>query len=183
MSRIGRKEIIIPRGVTVSEEGRFLRVKKGESELTVPIHDKTKVTIENDVIRVERVANDKLSRSVHGLTRTLIDNAVKGVDSGYEKQLEIIGVGYRATAQDGGLKLKLGFSHEIDFPTPDGITFEVKKNILTIKGADKQKVGQTAAEIRTLKKPEPYKGKGIKYVGEKIIRKAGKAVKGAGTGV
>jgi large subunit ribosomal protein L6 len=182
MSRIGRKEIAIPQGVTVIEEGHFLKVTKGEVELTVPIHDKTRVSIEEGIVRVKRVADDRLSRSVHGLTRTLIANAIEGANSPFEKQLEIIGVGFRAAVEDGTLKLKLGFSHEINFPAPDGITFEVKKNIIKIIGADKQRVGQTAAEIRRLKKPEPYKGKGIKYVGEKIIRKVGKAVKSAGTG-
>jgi len=182
MSRIGRKEIIVPQGVTVSEEGPFVKVKKGDIELTVPIHDKTRVKIEEGTIKVSRVADDRLSRSVHGLTRTLIANAIEGVNVPFEKQLEIVGVGFRVTAEDGNLKLKLGFSHEIGFPAPEGITFEVKKNIIKVIGADKQRVGQTAAEIRRLKKPEPYKGKGIKYVGENIIRKVGKAVKSAGTG-
>jgi len=182
MSRIGKREIIVPDGTSIALEGMIFKVKKGETELAVPIHNRVKVEIDGNTVRVARAGNDRLARSLHGLTRTLILNAVLGVNQDFEKKLEIIGVGYRAVVEDGDLKLKLGYSHEINFKAPTGIGFEVKKNIISIRGADKQLVGQTAAEIRRLRKPEPYKGKGIKYVGEIIVRKVGKAVKGAGTG-
>lgn len=180
MSRIGKKPINLVDGVTATLQNNELLVKGQELSLVVPIHQNVKVEIRDGQILVSRIDDTKLSRSVHGLTRTLISNAIAGVTSGFEKQLEIVGVGYRATVEDGKLNLKLGFSHEIKIEPKESISFEVKKNIITIKGSDKQLVGQTAAEIRNLRKPEPYKGKGIKYVGEHIIRKVGKAVKGAG---
>lgn len=180
MSRIGKKEIIIPEGVTVEQSAGSLVVSGPLGKLDIIVHPKTQVKIDGSTLTVNRKGDDKLARSVHGLTRTLIANMVEGVTKGFEKQLEIVGVGYRAASENNKLTLKVGYSHEIEKIAPDGITFEVKKNIISIKGIDKQRVGQTAAEIREIRKPEPYKGKGIKYVGEHIIRKVGKAVKGAG---
>jgi len=180
MSRIGRRPIELEAGVTVQLKENTLEVKGQGGVLTVPIHPNVTIELSDKEIVVKRINDEKLSRSVHGLTRTLIANAIAGVCKGFEKQLEIVGVGYRAAVEDGSLNLKLGYSHEIKVEPKEGITFEVKKNLITIKGSDKQLVGQTAAEIRELRKPEPYKGKGIKYVGEHIIRKVGKAVKGSG---
>jgi large subunit ribosomal protein L6 len=180
MSRIGRLIIVIPEGVKVVLNARVLDVSGPNGTLQVEIHPKLTLDISDNTISVKRLDDEKISRSVHGLTRALIANSIEGVSKGFEKQLEIVGVGYKATLDGNDLTLKLGFSHEIKIKPKEGITFEVKKNLLTVKGSDKQLVGQTAAEIRSLKKPEPYKGKGIKYVGEHIIRKVGKAVKGAG---
>ncbi len=180
MSRIGKKPIDLSEGVSATLKDNVVEIKGPERTLSVEIHPNVKIQIEDGKITVTRKDDSKLSRSVHGLIRTLIANAVSGVKEGFEKQLEIVGVGYRAAVEDGSLNLKLGYSHEIKVAPKEGITFEVKKNVITVKGADKQLVGQTAAEIRELRKPEPYKGKGIKYVGEHIIRKVGKAVKGAG---
>jgi len=179
MSRIGRKPIIIPEGVTLKLEGNVLTVSSSTSQLKVPIHRDLKLNISESVATLDRLRETKLAKSLHGLTRALIANAIKGVTEGFTKQLEIIGVGYRAAVEGDTLKLKVGFSHDIEIKAPEGISFEVKKNLITVKGQDKQLVGQVAAEIRRVRPPEPYKGKGIKYVGEKIIRKVGKAVKGA----
>jgi len=182
MSRIGRNIIEIPEGVTVKiEKNDFLATCDGKTN-KIEIHPLTDVSISDDIIKVSRKNETKLAKSVHGLIRSLIFNAIQGVKDGFCKQLEIVGVGYRATVEDDVLKLKVGFSHEVEYKAPSGISFEVKKNIITISGPDKQLVGQVAADIRAVKKPEPYKGKGIKYVGEKIIRKVGKAVKAAGIG-
>lgn len=180
MSRIGNKEILIPSGVTVELiDSKF--VAKGEKgTLEVPCHELIKVNIEESTIKVERINETKLAKSLHGLTRTLIFNAIEGVSKGFTKQLEIVGVGYRAAVEGTDLNLKVGYSHDVKVQAKEGITFEVKKNIISISGIDKQLVGQTAAEIRKIRKPEPYKGKGIKYIDEKIIRKVGKAVKGSG---
>lgn len=180
MSRIGRKIIVIPEGIQIIEQGDVLVVKKDDLELTVPLPSVINIKIENGQASISRANDTKSARALHGLTRSLLFNAVEGATKGFEKQLEIVGVGYRAALEGTDLNLKIGFSHEVKVSPPDGIIFEVKKNIISIKGADKQLVGQTAAKIRSLKKPEPYKGKGIKYVGEKIIRKVGKAVKGSG---
>ncbi len=180
MSRIGKKEIIIPSGVELEKHPGFVLVKKQDISIEVLFPSSLEMTLEGDVCQVTRKSDDKRSRALHGLTRTLLSNAVEGLTNGYEKKLEIVGVGYRASVEDKTLKLKIGFSHDVNVVAPEGIEFEVKKNIISIKGHDKQVVGQVAANIRMLKKPEPYKGKGIKYVGEKIIRKVGKAVKGAG---
>lgn len=180
MSRIGKKPITIPEGVTVNLVSGRAEITGKDRTLVVAIHQKMKVEQESGVITVSRRGDDSLARSLHGLTRTLISNAIEGVSKGFQKDLEIIGVGYRAAVEDSILILKVGFSHEVKVEPRDGISFDVKKNVISVSGADKQMVGQTAAEIRNIRKPEPYKGKGIKYVGEKIIRKVGKAVKGAG---
>ena len=183
MSRIGKKEIIIPENVKVENSDGLITVSGPLGVLTVSTRDEVEIKINGNTLVVERKNDSKFARSLHGLTRTLIANAIYGVVEQFKKELEIVGVGYRAQVEDGMLKLKIGYSHEVEVKPKEGIVFEVKKNIISISGCDKQLVGQTAAEIRALKKPEPYKGKGIKYLGEKIIRKVGKAVKGAGTGV
>jgi large subunit ribosomal protein L6 len=182
MSRIGTKPITVPENVTIKIDGGVFVVTSAVNTLNVEIHPKVKVVVEGDKILVSRSANDKLSKSLHGLTRSLVKNAVEGVTTGFKKELEIKGVGYRAQVEPDKLVLKLGFSHDIEYKTPKGILFEVKKNIISISGIDKQLVGQVAAEIRSYRKPEPYKGKGIKYVDEKIIRKVGKAVKSTTAG-
>lgn len=180
MSRIGNKIIEIPEGVIVKIENGFLVAKYEQNENKVEIHPLSELKIEDNIIQVSRKNETKLAKSVHGLIRSLVANALEGVKNGFSKQLEIVGVGYKAQVEGDILKLKVGFSHEVEYKAPEHITFEVKKNIITVTGIDKQLVGQVAADIRAIKKPEPYKGKGIKYVGEKIIRKVGKAVKGAG---
>jgi large subunit ribosomal protein L6 len=179
MSKIGRKPIQIPEGVRVEIKPDVIEVTGPSGVLQVPMNRGIKVEEDSGVIKVSRKSDDKLSKSLHGLTRALIANAITGVKDGYEKQLEIIGVGYRAAVEGSDLQLKVGFSHDVEIKAPEGIAFEVKKNIISVKGNDKQLVGQMAAKIREVRKPEPYKGKGIKYVGEKILRKVGKAVKGA----
>jgi len=177
MSRIGTKPVEVPTGVTVKKDGDYLLVSSGDKKQSVKLHPKVEVSIEEETITVKRRGNDRLARSLHGLTRTLINNAVCGVTNGYQKDLEVIGVGYRSSVEGNKLTLKLGYSHDVQFVAPEGIDFEVKKNIISVKGYDKQMVGQIAAEIRSARKPEPYKGKGIKYSGEHIIRKVGKALK------
>lgn len=182
MSKIGRKPIEIPENVTVEITGSLLKAKGELGSLEIQLHKNVDVKITDNIILVSRKSEDKLSKSLHGTTRSLIANAVTGVSKGFEKKLEIIGVGYRAQMEGDKLTLKIGFSHDVEKIIPSDVTVEVKKNIVSVKGIDRQKVGQIAAEIRAYKKPEPYKGKGIKYEDEKIIRKAGKAVKGAGSG-
>ena len=179
MSRIGKKEIIVPDTVKTKLLGNKLVVSSGNLSIEVPIHPKVSIKIEPGKINIERSDDQKFSRSLHGLTRSLIANAVLGVTEGFQKKLEVIGVGYRAEVEGDKLNLKVGYSHPVEIVAPEGIAFEVKKNIITISGHDKQLVGQIAANIREVRKPEPYKGKGIKYIDEKIIRKVGKAVKGA----
>ncbi len=178
MSRIGKNPIAVPAGVTVTINGNTISVKGPKGELTQNFHPNMKVTLADNQITVARPNEMKLNRSLHGLTRTLLANMVEGVTKGYEKQLEILGVGYRASVSGAKLNLSLGLSHPIDFEIPKGITIEQdkeKKNILIIKGFDKQLLGEVAAKIRSFKKPEPYKGKGIRYVGEYVAQKAGKA--------
>jgi len=182
MSRIGTKPIEIPDNATVTIDGGGFDVSSQGKSLHVDIHPKVSVLQEGNMVIVKRSSDDKFSKSLHGLTRSLIKNAVEGVTVGFKKDLEINGVGYRAQVESDKVILKLGYSHDIEYKIPEGIEFEVKKNIISISGIDKQQVGQVAAEIREYRKPEPYKGKGIKYVGEKIIRKVGKAVKSATTG-
>lgn len=178
MSRIGKNPVQVPAGVTVSLNGNTVSVKGPKGELTQTFHTNMKVEVAENEVRVVRPNDLKLNRALHGLTRTLISNMVEGVTKGYEKQLEIIGVGYRAAIAGTKLTLSLGFSHPVEFLIPKGITIEMapdKKNILVIKGSDKQLLGEVAAKIRGFKKPEPYKGKGIRYVGEYVPQKAGKA--------
>jgi large subunit ribosomal protein L6 len=177
MSRIGKQPIDIPSGVTITVDPDTITVNgsKGSlSQFTMP-----GITVEqkdNQVV-VTRADDEAVNRSKHGLMRSLVNNMVVGVSAGFSKQLELNGVGYRVAVAGTGLKLNLGFSHEVNYTLPQGVTATVEQNIITISGISKQQVGQAAAEIRALKKPEPYKGKGLKYVGERIIRKSGKSGK------
>ena len=180
MSRIGRQPITVPAGVDVVLDGTHVAVKGPRGSLERDLHADMHVVQEDGVIRVERPSDERLHRSLHGLTRTLVANMIEGVTNGYEKRLEIVGVGYRAALKGSDLELALGFSHSVEFPPPEGIEFEVPApNRITIRGIDKQLVGQVAANIRKIRKPEPYKGKGIRYEGEHVRKKAGKAAKGA----
>ena len=179
MSRIGKKPITIPAGVDVKINGSQVTVKGPKGELSNSFDEAMAITMENNEIIVTRPSDAKEHRSLHGLTRTLIANMVMGVTEGYKKELEVNGVGYRAQKQGKNLVLNLGFSHQVIMPEVDGITIDVpNNNSIIISGPDKQKVGQFAAEVREKRPPEPYKGKGIKYVDEHIRRKEGKAAKG-----
>lgn len=180
MSRVGNKKIELPESVSLTQTNGLLTISGEKGQLEVPVHPLVKVDYVDQEVKVSRINETKLAKSLHGLTRALIANAVEGVTKGYTKKLEIVGVGYRARVEDENLILKVGFSHEVVVEPKNGVSFEVKKNTICVNGIDKQAVGQMAAEIRKIKKPEPYKGKGIKYADEKIIRKVGKAVKGAG---
>ena len=177
MSRIGRAPIEIPAGVTVKvDDNNLVAVKGPKGELSRQIPKDMKINVEGNVITVTRPSDDKTHRSLHGLSRTLINNMVVGVTEGFSKSLEINGVGYRAQKQGKNLNLSLGFSHPVIVEPPAGITFEVPSaNAITVSGIDKELVGSMAAKIRGFRKPEPYKGKGIKYAGEHIRRKEGKA--------
>ncbi len=179
MSRIGKAPITVPNGVEVSIDGQEIRVSGPKGALTHEVPEPIVVRQDGTSLHVERPNDERRSRSLHGLTRTLVNNMVLGVSEGFRKDLEIIGVGYRATAQgDSKLELALGFSHPVRIEAPDGITFEVPAATrLSVVGIDKQQVGQVAANIRSIRKPEPYKGKGIRYAGEHVIRKAGKTGK------
>lgn len=178
MSRTGRKPIAVPAGVEVKIDGNhvFAKGPKGQNELTA--HPDMSLAFENGVITVTRPSDSKEHKSLHGLTRSLIANAVNGVATGFTKELEVNGVGYRAAKQGKNLVLVVGYSHQVIMPEPEGITIEVPApNKIVVTGADKQRVGQFASEIRGKRPPEPYKGKGIKYVDEVIIRKEGKTGK------
>jgi large subunit ribosomal protein L6 len=179
MSRIGRKPIVIPAGVDVKIDGSTVTVKGPKGTLSRAVHQNMNVAVDNGVINVTRPNDEKLNRSLHGLTRTLVANMVEGVEKGFSKELEINGVGYRAAKQGKDLVLNIGYSHQVVVSEVDGITIEVPSpNKIVISGPDKQKVGQFAAQVREKRPPEPYKGKGIKYVDEHIRRKEGKAGKG-----
>ncbi|MBE6798177.1 MAG: 50S ribosomal protein L6 [Ruminococcaceae bacterium] len=179
MSRIGRKPIAIPAGVEVKLDGATVTVKGPKGTLTQTFNSRMSVAVEGAEITVTRPTDNKEDRSLHGLTRTLISNMVIGVTEGYSKSLEVNGVGYRCQKQGSNLVMNLGYSHQVIMPEIDGITIEVPSpNSIVISGPDKQKVGQFAAEVREKRPPEPYKGKGIKYAGEHIRRKEGKAGKG-----
>ena len=179
MSRIGRKPINIPAGVTVSVEDNAVTVKGPKGTLTQKFHPNMKIEVEGAVVNVSRPNDEKLNRSLHGLTRTLIANMVEGVTNGFKKELDVNGVGYRVQKQGKNCVMNLGYSHQVIVSDTDDITIEVPNpNKIIITGIDKQKVGQFAAEVREKRPPEPYKGKGIKYVGEVIRRKEGKAGKG-----
>lgn len=176
MSRIGKLPVSVPKGVTVAVDGNMIRVKGPKGELTRKIAQDISVAVENDTIKVSRPSDESKHKALHGLTRTLIANMVEGVTKGYQKQLEISGVGYKAEVRPFGLQLALGFSHPIQYRAPTGIKLTAPQPTqIIIDGADKEIVGQVAAELRQLRPPEPYKGKGIKYAGEQIRRKAGKA--------
>ena len=176
MSRVGRKPISVPAGVDCKLDGVELKVKGPKGQLERKLHPNMQVTIESDLITVTRPTDGRIDRSLHGLTRTLVSNMVIGVTEGFSKTLNIVGVGYKVDLKGKALNLSLGYSHTIDYPAPEGIEFDVdsKKNIIIVKGKDKEVVGQVAAEIRKLRPPEPYKGKGVMYENEKIRRKAGK---------
>lgn len=180
MSRIGKKPIQIPSGVTVTVAGSSVHVKGPKGELTFPLHPAVRVEIVDAVLSVKPAAEGKKTSALWGLTRACIQNMVEGVTKGYEKRLEIEGIGYKVLLDGVHLQLALGFSHPVKFPAPVGIQFKVEKNIIVISGIDKVLVGETAARIRNLKKPEPYKGKGIHYVGEVIRRKQGKKAVASG---
>ena len=181
MSRVGKKPISIPAGVECKLDGVLLTVKGPKGQLHRGLHPNMQVAIESDLISVTRPTDGRVDRSLHGLTRTLISNMVIGVSEGFSKTLNIVGVGYKVDLKGKVLNLNLGHSHSIDYPPPEGIEFEVdnKKNVIVVKGVNKQVVGQVSAEIRMLRPPEPYKGKGIMYAGEKIRRKAGKTAASA----
>jgi len=179
MSRIGRKPVNIPAGVTVNVDNGVVTVKGPKGELTQKIHPNITVNVDGAVVTVTRPNDDKLNRSLHGLTRSLIANMVEGVTNGYKKELEVNGVGYRVQKQGKDCIMNLGYSHQVIVSDTDDIKIEVPNpNKIIITGIDKQKVGQFAAEVREKRPPEPYKGKGIKYVDEVIRRKEGKAGKG-----
>lgn len=177
MSRIGKLPVDIPAGVTITVGDKEITVAGPKGTLQVPVQSNTTTKVEDNKIVVTRKDDEPHSRAWHGLQRALLNNAVKGVTTGFEKKLEINGVGYRLSGGGKQIEMALGFSHPVKYQAPEGIDLKVDKMEITVSGIDKQKVGQVAAEIRELKKPEPYKGKGIKYVGEHIIRKAGKAGK------
>jgi len=179
MSRIGRNPITVPAGVTVSVSGRTVQVKGPKATMERTLPGGITVAQDGDVLTVDRPDDERDNRALHGLTRTLISNMVVGVTDGWSKELEIIGVGYRAAAKsESSLELALGFSHPVIFDAPAGVTFEVPAPTrIIVKGSDKEVVGQVAASIRKIRKPEPYKGKGVRYLGEKVLRKAGKAAK------
>lgn len=178
MSRIGKIPVPIPAGVTISLEGEMLVVKGPKGELKLKINHLVKVEVKDSDVNIVRTNDKSDSSSLQGITRTLVNNMVTGVTKGFAKKLEINGVGYKAAVQPKKLVLNLGYSHPIEYPTPTGIEFkldEEKKNLLTVSGIDKQLIGQVCAEIRSFRPPEPYKGKGIKYLEEHIKRKAGKS--------
>ncbi len=179
MSRIGRKPIAIPAGVDVLIDGHTVTVKGPKGTLTKTFHEDMNIKQEGSEIIVERPSEDKLHKSLHGLTRTLVSNMVEGVTNGFSKSLDIEGIGYRAAKQGKNLVMNLGFSHQVTVTEGNGITIDVPSpNKIIVNGIDKQAVGQFAAEIREKRPPEPYKGKGIRYTGERVIRKEGKAGKG-----
>ena len=175
MSRIGKKPVVIPKGVDVSLSGNDIKVKGSKGELAISVHPEMAVKVEEGEIVVERPSDEKKHKALHGLSRSLIQNMFTGVSEGFAKTLEIIGVGYRAEMKGKTLNLALGYSHPVDFDVPEGVTIETpNQTTIVISGADKQAVGQAAAVIRGFRPPEPYKGKGIRYQGEQVRRKAGK---------
>ncbi|MEZ5219470.1 MAG: 50S ribosomal protein L6 [Ilumatobacteraceae bacterium] len=179
MSRIGKRPIVVPSGVDVAITAGTVTVKGPKGTLSRDVPGEIAVRSEGDTLLVERPNDERENRSLHGLTRTLVANMVTGVTDGFTKELDIVGVGYRAEAQGAdGLKLALGFSHPVVVKAPEGVTFEVPAPTkIIVRGIDKEKVGQVAANIRSIRKPEPYKGKGVRYTGERVLRKAGKAGK------
>jgi large subunit ribosomal protein L6 len=180
MSRIGKQPVAIPDGVKVEVHDGTVSVTGPGGSLSQRLNEAMRVTVEGAEVRVERPSDERDHRALHGLTRSLIANMVEGVTKGFEKRLEIHGVGYRAALKGRDLELQVGFSHPVTFPAPEGIEFEVPQpNRLVVKGIDKQLVGEIAARIRRVRKPEPYKGKGIRYEGEYVRKKAGKAAKAA----
>lgn len=180
MSRIGKKPVAIPSGVKATLNGNVITIEGKGGKLNYTFDKRFKIEAKDNAITVTRPSDSKQDKATHGLIRSLISNMIVGVIEGYKKELEITGVGFKAAVQGKTLNITLSYTHPIDYTIPEGITIETPKpNIITIKGIDKQKVGEVAAEIRDYYRPEPYKGKGIKYVGEHVRRKAGKAVAGA----
>lgn len=177
MSRVGKLPITIPSGVTITLDPHTIKVAGSRGELTTPQLEDITVSQEDGKIVVTRANDEPKVRAKHGLMRALINNMVMGVSQGFSKKLELNGVGYRVALQGTDLKLNLGFSHDVIYKVPQGVQVAVEQNTMTVTGIDKQQVGQVAAEIRALKKPEPYKGKGIKYADERILRKSGKSGK------
>ncbi len=177
MSRIGKKPISIPSGIEVSVTGTIISVKKGNKTSTVETHGRVGVEIESNTVVLSKVGEDKESSAFWGTYRALLNNAIDGLNKGFSKSLEINGVGYRAAVKGKVLELQLGYSHPISYEIAEGLDITVEKNLIHVKGADKQQVGQAAAIIRGYRKPEPYKGKGVKYTDEVIVRKAGKTAK------
>ena len=177
MSRIGKKPIAIPSGVEVSVNETVVTVKKGNKTIPVETHGRVAVEVAEGNVVLTRIGETKESSAFWGTYRALLNNAIVGLAEGFTKSLEINGVGYRAAVKGNVLELQLGYSHPINYEIADGLEITVEKNIINVKGADKQQVGQAAAIIRGFRKPEPYKGKGVKYTDEKIIRKAGKTAK------
>lgn len=178
MSRIGKQPVTIPSGVDVTIDGQIVTVKGPKGTLTYEVPAPLTVVQEDGAVVVSRPDEERESRSLHGLARTLIFNNVTGVTEGFSKKLEIVGTGYRVAAKGSGLELTLGYSHSINVDAPEGISFQLDGNTkITVSGIDKQQVGEVAAKIRKLRKPEPYKGKGVRYAGEHVRRKAGKAGK------
>ena len=178
MSRIGRMPISIPAGVTVTIDGQDVTVKGPKGELSLSVARPIEVKVDENQVVVTRPDDERQSRALHGLTRTLINNQIIGVTEGYSKKLEVVGTGYRVASKGQAVEFALGYSHSITVEPPAGITFTVEGNDkLTVSGIDKQAVGEVAANIRKLRKPEPYKGKGVRYEGERVRRKAGKAGK------
>ena len=180
MSRIGKLPINVPSAVEVQLNGASLKIKGPKGELQREFHPSMKIEKDDAVLKVLRPNDEPKNKALHGLTRTLINNMVLGVSEGFSKTLSVIGVGYKVELKGKDLLLQLGYSHPVSYPAPNGIQFEVdsKQNLIIIKGVDKQKVGQVSAEIRSLRPPEPYKGKGVQYQNERIRRKAGKAAVG-----
>jgi large subunit ribosomal protein L6 len=175
MSRIGRKPVTVPKGVTLQVQGNTVAVKGPRGELRRTLHPEMQVALANDQFTVMRPSEEKRHKALHGLTRTLVQNMVEGVSKGFSKSLEIQGVGYKAEARPYGVNLIVGYSHPVKYEAPKGIKITVDNNTMVkIEGADKELVGQVAAELRSVRPPEPYKGKGIRYVGEQVRRKAGK---------
>ncbi len=179
MSRIGKMPVAVPSGVDVSIAGQAVTVKGPKGSLDRVFPDKVSVAVEDGTAIVTRADETRQSKALHGLSRALLANMVAGVSSGFTRDLEIIGVGYRAILKGRDLELQLGFSHVVNFPAPEGITFDVPEPTkISVSGIDKEQVGQVAANIRKVRPPEPYKGKGVRYVGEVVRRKAGKAGRG-----
>ncbi len=175
MSRIGNKPVAVPSGVTANVEGQIVKLKGPKGALQVVLHDEVAAKVEDGSVRIDPRSETKRARSLWGTSRTLVANLITGVTKGYERRLEITGVGYRAGVQGKNLHIALGYSHDVVYPIPDGITIVTPKATeIVISGIDKQKVGQVAAEIRDFRPPEPYKGKGVRYAGEYIFRKEGK---------
>ncbi len=177
MSRVGNKPIQVPAGVTVTLADGVIAVAGPKGNLSTPLLQGISLAQTDGIITIARSSEDRYVKAAHGLTRALVANMIEGVTNGFKKQLEVNGVGFRVGVSGNTLKMSLGFSHEIVFTIPDDVQVTVEQNVITVSGIDRQRVGQVAAEIREFKKPEPYKGKGIKYMDERIIRKAGKSGK------